>query len=141
MPTPFLTKPPGDAAQLRFDFEATTRALARIESDVGGVTGALLRAALGASVPLYAAEYKNALDDGTCSVDSLLARCRVYAQVIAEKGDNILYRSRKRGETADAFNALAKALAILSIVAVGGVRFLGERWEFPWSPGADEPAL
>lgn len=34
---------------------------------------------------------------------------------VAEHGDYILYRSKKRGETARAFNALAEGLAILSL--------------------------
>jgi hypothetical protein len=48
--------------------------------------------------------------------------------MIAEHGDVILYRSPTRGDTTQAFNALAEAVAILSF-APGGVRVFGHRWE------------
>lgn len=48
--------------------------------------------------------------------------------MIAEHGDNILYRAKRRGDTAAAFNALAEAIAILAF-APGGVTFLGEHYE------------
>lgn len=75
---------------------------------------ALLQAALGASVPLRVAELSER------PLGELMARAPELAQVIAEKGDVILYRSKKRGGTAAAFNALAEAVAILSF-APGGV--------------------
>ena len=47
--------------------------------------------------------------------------------IIAHKGDIILYKSNKPGETAEAFNALAKGVAIASFVP-GGVCCFGYRF-------------
>jgi hypothetical protein len=56
-----------------------------------------------------------------------IARARACAQVVAEHGDNVLYRSKRRGETAAAFNALAEALACLAYQP-GGVQFAGQQF-------------
>jgi hypothetical protein len=53
------------------------------------------------------------------------ARC---AEVIGEKGDVILYRSKRDGETANAFNHLAEGLACLAFVP-GGVTAFGLHFE------------
>lgn len=58
------------------------------------------------------------------------------ADVVAAHGDDILYRSARRGDTAAAFNALALGLAILAY-APGGVSFAGARWESRSRPGTD----
>jgi len=50
------------------------------------------------------------------------------SQYIAEKGDNILFKSKKKGDTAKAFNELAKGVAILSF-APGGVKLFGMHFE------------
>lgn len=55
-------------------------------------------------------------------------RARVLGPIVAEKGDVIQFKSKKKGETADAFNALAEGLAILAF-APGGVKFAGMHWE------------
>jgi hypothetical protein len=47
--------------------------------------------------------------------------------VLGAHGDELLYRSRRKGKTAHVFNLFARALAILSF-APGGVRFLGDRY-------------
>lgn len=47
------------------------------------------------------------------------------AQIVAEKGDVLMYSGKG---CAEAFNGLAKGLAILSF-APGGVKFCDERWE------------
>lgn len=57
-------------------------------------------------------------------------RAQELSQVVAEKGDVLQYRSKK-GESANAFNALAEAVALLSFVP-GGVRFNGLRWTSTW---------
>lgn len=49
------------------------------------------------------------------------------AQIVAEKGDIILYKSKKKGETATAFNALAKGIALLAF-APGGVKCFGSHF-------------
>jgi hypothetical protein len=79
---------------------------------------ALLQAALGAAVPLHVHEMRKQ------PLDALLARGPELTQIIASHGDNILYRSKKKGESAKAFNALAEAVAILSFMP-GGVTVFG----------------
>jgi nickel-dependent lactate racemase len=89
------------------------------------VNEALLPIALDAAVPLWIEEVKRL---PWCEVE----RCaRATAQIVAEKGDIILYRSKKRGESAAAFNALAKGLACLAL-APGGVKVFGRHWQGQW---------
>ena len=52
----------------------------------------------------------------------------VFGQVLAERGDRLLYRSERKGETADMFVGLARALAIMSFVP-GGAPFLEEPFD------------
>lgn len=85
-------------------------------------TLALLRASLEVAVPLWQMELK------ARSFASIVARAQELAQVIAEKGDVILYRGKKKGESAKAFNALAEGVAALSY-APGGVRIFGLHFE------------
>ena len=56
------------------------------------------------------------------------ARCQVLVALLAEHGDDVLYRSRKRGGSATAFNALAEAIATLAF-APGGVTAFGLHFE------------
>lgn len=56
-----------------------------------------------------------------------IARARACAQVVAEHGDHVLYRSKRAGETAAAFNALAEGLACLAFQP-GGVEFAGQHF-------------
>lgn len=60
--------------------------------------------------------------------DHILQRAKDCSQVIAEKGDIILFRSNKKGESANAFNHLAEGIACLAFVP-GGVRIFGNHWE------------
>lgn len=84
---------------------------------------ALLAASLGAAVPLWVdqivredwSDERRRAEAGSC------------ADVVASKGDVILFRGGKRGETAAAFNALAKGVALLSF-APGGVVCFGTRY-------------
>lgn len=85
-------------------------------------TQALLRVALSAAVPLWVADLQRR---PWVEVQELARAC---ADTVASKGDVILYRSKKKGETAEAFNALAKGIAALSF-APGGVTFLGDHYE------------
>lgn len=60
---------------------------------------------------------------------SQLQEIATYAsQYVAEKGDNILFKGPKKGDTAKAFNELAKGIAVASF-APGGVKFLGMHFE------------
>ncbi len=83
----------------------------------------LLRITLMAAVPLWIERlaHKN--------YDEILARARECGQIVAEKGDIIQFKSKKRGETAAAFNALAEGLACLAFT-VGGVRFMDLHFEY-----------
>lgn len=88
------------------------------------MTGPLLQAALDAAVPLWIEQIKR-----ECwSFAEIQRVARDTAQVVAAEGDNILFRGPKRGDTARAFNALARGIACLSF-APGGVRVFGRRWE------------
>jgi hypothetical protein len=53
-----------------------------------------------------------------------LAAARECGQMIAEHGDDIIYLSPRKGETARAFNALARGLACAAYQP-GGVWFMG----------------
>lgn len=55
-------------------------------------------------------------------------RQRICSETIGSKGDVILYKSKKAGESADAFNHLAEGLALLAF-APGGVKVFGRRWQ------------
>ncbi|MFE3579321.1 hypothetical protein [Streptomyces vinaceus] len=50
------------------------------------------------------------------------------ATVIGSQGDVLQFRSAKRGETAKAFNSLARGLAAGALVAHGGASFAGLHW-------------
>lgn len=82
----------------------------------------LLRASLSAAVPLWIERVK------AYSPQVREDRARHAVDVIASKGDNILYRSKVAGETAMAFNTLAEAIAIMAFQP-GGVEFDGMHWE------------
>jgi hypothetical protein len=84
---------------------------------------ALLSAALGAAVPLWVDQIvREDWPDDRKRREA--AEC---ATVVASKGDVIMFRSSKRGETAAAFNALAKGVALLSF-SPGGVVCFGTRY-------------
>jgi hypothetical protein len=83
-----------------------------------------LAISLSAAVPLWIESF---VAKGM-SFDEVLAVAKGASQIIAEKGDLILFRSKKKGETAEAFNALAKAIAAMSFVP-GGVTTFGQHFE------------
>lgn len=56
------------------------------------------------------------------------ARAKVCSQHIAEHGDLILFKGKKKGESAEAFNRLAEGVACLAF-APGGVKLWGSHWE------------
>lgn len=85
-------------------------------------TAELLRIALSAAVPL------NAMAMQKRPWSEIQALAQEAAQIIAEKGDLIMFKGKKKGESAAAFNALARGLAALSF-APGGVTFLGDHYE------------
>lgn len=82
----------------------------------------LLQSALQAAVPLWAELLKRQ------PWAQVQGRAKECGQMIAEHGDHILYRSKKKGETASAFNALAEGIAALSFCP-GGVTTFGLHFE------------
>jgi hypothetical protein len=90
-------------------------------SDNMDTNAELLRIALATAVPFWIMRVRN-------RPHYRQERASQCAAIIAEKGDIILYKSKKKGETAKAFNALAEALAIGAFVP-GGISFAGLTWE------------
>jgi len=90
-------------------------------------TGEHLKVALSAAVPLWILDFK------TKSWDEIKKIAEDASQVIAEHGDNILFKAKKKGESARAFNALAKGIAALSFVP-GGVTLFGMHFESKFEP-------
>jgi hypothetical protein len=82
----------------------------------------LLKITLAAAVPLWIHQFR------MLSEDDRLAIAKECGGVVAEKGDIIQFKSTKKGETAKAFNQLARGLACLAY-APGGVTFAGMHFE------------
>lgn len=51
-----------------------------------------------------------------------------FADVLGEKGDVLLFRGGEKGEAAQLFNRLAKAIAVLSFMP-GGISTFGQHYE------------
>jgi hypothetical protein len=84
-------------------------------------TADLMRTSLAAAVPLWIAEVSG------WSTERRLATARECADVVASKGD-VLQFGGKRGEAAEAFNALARGLACCAYQP-GGITFMGDHYE------------
>ena len=93
----------------------------------------LLRTALSAGVPLRIMELQA---HGGVSPEDIVA-CSEYSILIGARGDLLMFRGGKKGETAAVFNTLVKVLAVLSF-APGGVDFLGDHWESAPLPEKDK---
>jgi len=91
-------------------------------SGVNVADSGLLAIALSSAVPLWIEQLRSR------DWAYIEQRAKVCSQEIAEHGDNILYRSRKKGETATAFNRLAEGVACLAF-APGGVTIFGQHFE------------
>lgn len=83
---------------------------------------ALIKASLAVAVPLWVEDLK------LMPWSYIQRRAKECSNVVAEKGDIILYRSGKKGASAEAFNRLAEGVACLSFVP-GGVTVFGQHWE------------
>ncbi len=92
----------------------------------------LLRTTLQVAVPMWIERLKRQ------SWASVQERAHVAADVVASKGDIIQFKSKTKGETAAAFNALAEGLAALSFCP-GGVTFLGDKWIAEHPEGMKQP--
>ena len=117
--------------------EPLARAVAERAPDTAGHP---LAVALSAAVPLWALRF-DPLDDAEV-LDR--AACQRLLDRIQNAGEAILYRVKTPGVTADAFNALAEAIARMARLP-GGVRAFGMRFEYrqsQWSAakhGVPEP--
>ena len=83
---------------------------------------ALLQSSLDCAVPLRIHELQE------CDWDYLQLRIGELQKVLAEKAEYILFTGQKKGDTAQAFNSLAEAIACLAFVP-GGIRIFGRHWE------------
>lgn len=81
----------------------------------------LLTITLKVAVPLWAAQMS------TWEPRRLVRVARECCDTIASHGDDILYQSKHRGDTAKAFNALAQGIAVLAMQP-GGVTVFGVHW-------------
>lgn len=76
------------------------------------------------AVPLYIQQLK---DKGGPADEDFNRLCGI-GNSLACQGDVLLFGGRKKGETAQLFNDLAFAIAVMSFVP-GGVCAFGQRWE------------
>ena len=84
----------------------------------------MLKVTLSAAVPLWILKIQN-----ECwTPEYRHERIAICGETVAFKGDIILFRGRKPGETAEAFNRLAEGIALLSF-APGGVTTFGMHFE------------
>ena len=86
-------------------------------------TRVLLGASLAASVPFRILD----IERSYWSWKHLIAEAARCAQIVAEKGDVILYRSKTKGATAAAFNALSMGVACAAF-SPGGIKLFGEHF-------------
>lgn len=82
----------------------------------------VLMLSLEAAVPLWIEEFRGLTFEEREKI------AHEASDIIASKGDVLQFRAKKKGETAKAFNALARGLAVLAY-APGGVTFNGRKWE------------
>ncbi len=83
-----------------------------------------LKIALPFAVTLRILEYQRR--GGPLPMD--FERAQRFGEVLGEKGDILLFSSKKKGESAEMFNGLADAVAILSFCP-GGVKVFGHHFE------------
>lgn len=84
----------------------------------------IISIALSATVPLWINKIK---EKGGISEEDI-QRCQSFATILGSKGDHILYKSKKPGETARIFNDLAYCIAVMSY-APGGISIFGQHYE------------
>ena len=94
---------------------------------IQGTNGELLRFALIMGVP-------NAMRDLHLQggpLDRDWEAARAFADTLAEKGDNLIYKSKKKGETAQLCAELIRTLAVMAFVP-GGVTAWGLHFDAGW---------
>jgi len=91
---------------------------------------------LGIAVPLWIEKMKGMSDEDA------LSRAAECSRRIQDAGECVLFRGKKKGKSADAFNAVAEALAVMARCP-GGVRFGPNHWDaslaFPHIVGHEHP--
>ena len=88
----------------------------------------LLQMSLDAAVPLHQIEIVDRFGTADVALAQLTENAASLRELLAS--EDLLYRSKKPGGSAKAFNALAEAVALMSIIP-GGVTVFGHRWVFP----------
>jgi hypothetical protein len=73
--------------------------------------------ALRVAVPCWLSEMENR------DIEFLEKRAHICSQVIAEKGDVLMYGSKKKGAAGDVFNRLAEGMACLLLITKHPVPF------------------
>jgi hypothetical protein len=79
---------------------------------------------LSAAVPLRIRDLQSRGGPSKEDMESL----REYSKLLGEHGESLLFKSKKKGETAQMANGLASAVAILSFVP-GGLTLFDQHWE------------
>ena len=95
---------------------------AKYRAEDGAGCYGLLTSTLQLAVPLWIERLR------TARWEYIQERAKVCSDFIGKHGDNILFRSKKKGDSATAFNHLAEGLACLSFCP-GGVKIFGSHWE------------
>lgn len=85
----------------------------------------LMKISLQAAVPLYIMEIK---ERGGPSTEDIKRAQQVGDDLAGPGGEDILFPSKKAGRTAEMFNGLAHAIAVLSFVP-GGIEIFGTHFE------------
>jgi hypothetical protein len=91
----------------------------------------LLSIALSAAVPLRIAEIQQHGHDAWWA--TVQAKREEWVAAIAHKGDILMFRGGKKGESAAVFNLTAEALAHLAFCP-GGVTFMDQHFEAQFDP-------
>jgi hypothetical protein len=86
------------------------------------------------AVPLWIAEAHTRT--GETRVDLLRAWREDASEVVAHRGDALMFTTKKRGDTAKAFNSLARGIAALACHR-GGVTVFGYTWCAEHAPGGN----
>ncbi len=82
----------------------------------------LLRTSLSVAVPLWIDQIRGWPESHRAE------RRAICVDTITQYGDVLLYKGKKKGESAEAFNRTAEGIALLAF-APGGVTIFGEHWE------------
>ena len=91
-------------------------------ADRESATSILLSSTLQLAVPLWIDQLRKR------DWEYVQERAKICSDYVAEHGDVILFRGKKKGESATAFNHLAEGIACLSFCP-GGVKIFGGHWE------------